>query len=93
MPKSDFVELAVLRDPDGLGVVAPITVRKRPNGFVQISFAVFKEFERGGETQRTSFLNRRHIGALRKLLDEIESFFEKERDRIFEGERAGRGAV
>jgi len=80
---SPFVEIARLRDPDDLGLVAPITIKTRPNGYVAFSFAIFKEFERAdGETQRSSFLNDRHIDAAHKLLDAVERRIEIERDRV-----------
>lgn len=89
MSKSEFVELATLRDPDGMGLVAPITVRERENGYKAFSFAVFKEFERkeGGETQRTAYLNERHIVGLRKLIDRVEERIRLEQDKLHEGRR------
>lgn len=80
---SPFTEIARLRDPDDLGLVAPITVKRKPNGYVAFSFAIFKEFERpDGDIQRTSFLNDRHIDAAHKLLDAVERRIELERDRV-----------
>ena len=87
---SPFTEIARLRDPDDLGLVAPITIKTKPNGYVAFSFAIFKEFERSdGETRRSSFLNDRHIDAAHKLLDAVEKRIEIERDRVRAIRRAG----
>lgn len=87
---SPFVEIARLRDPDDLGLVAPITIKRKPNGYVAFSFAIFKEFERSdGETKRSSFLNDRHIEAAHKLLDAVEKRIEIERDRVRAKRRTG----
>jgi hypothetical protein len=83
VPKDDFVEVATLRDPDGLGLVAPVTMRVKENGYTSFSFALFKEFEKNGETQRTAFLNDRHLPAARRLLDEIESRIALESDKLW----------
>jgi hypothetical protein len=82
MTRSDFVELDVLHDPDGLGLVAPITVRENA-GYKAFSFAIFKEFERkeGGPTQRTAYMNERHLVAARKLLDLVETRIRAEQDK------------
>jgi hypothetical protein len=82
MTKSDFVELATLRDPEGLGLIALINVKDKPNGYKSFSFALFKEFERGGATERTAFLNERHLGAARKLLDMVEKRIRAEQDKL-----------
>jgi hypothetical protein len=89
MSRNDFVEVDVLRDPDGLGLVAPITARVKPNGFTAFSFAIFKEFERapGHPTQRTSYMNERHISAMHKLLDRVEKRIAEEQDKIHTARR------
>jgi len=93
MAKSEFIEIDCLRDPDNLGLVAPITIKEKPNGYIAFSFAIFKEFERGGgPTQRSSYLNDRHIDAAHKLLDAIERRIEIERDRVWERRRRDRSA-
>lgn len=70
---SDFVTLDTLYDPDGSGVLAVVTVREQSSGFRVYSFAFFKEFEKDGVTKRTAYLNDRHIGVARRLLDKIEA--------------------
>ena len=87
MAKSEFNEVAIISDPDGLGLVASITVRERDNGYQTFSFAIFKEFDRGGDVQRTVYLNARHVGAVRKLLDRVEERIELETDKIHETRR------
>lgn len=82
--KSDYEEIAVLRDPDGMGLIAPITRFRKGNGYYAFSFAIQKEFERtpGGPTERTSFMNDRHILSIRKLLDEVERRIAIEQDKL-----------
>lgn len=84
MTKSEFTEIEVIRDPEGLGLIASITMREKANGYVAFSFAIFKEFERsvGGATQRTSYMNDRHIEAARKLLDHVERRISEEKDKL-----------
>ena len=89
---SPFTEIARLRDPDDLGLVAPITIKTKPNGYVAFSFAIFKEFEgASGQAKRTSFLNDRHIDAAHKLLDAVEKRIEIERDRVRASRRTDAG--
>lgn len=95
MSKNDYELIDTLRDPDDLGLVSVITMRDRENGYRAFSFAFFKEFERkeGGPTQRTSYLNERHIPAARKLLDQTERRIAQERDRVHQGRRDRRQAA
>ena len=88
--KSDYEEIAVLRDPDGLGLIAPITRLKKGNGYHSFSFAIMKEFERtpGGPTQRSSFLNVRHIPGVIKLIESAEKMIESEKDKLLANRRS-----
>lgn len=90
--RSDYEEIAVLRDPDGLGLIAPITRLKKGNGYHSFSFALMKEFERkeGAPVERSSFLNERHIAAAHKLLDEVDQFIAKEKDKLLVERRQAR---
>lgn len=65
-----------IEDPDGL--VAVIT-EQRDTG--RMSFAVFREFERGGRTCQTAYVQTRHIAAYRRLLDDLEVRAEELEDR------------
>lgn len=78
-----------MRDPDGLGLIAPITRFKKPNGYYAFSFAIMKEFERreGGPVERSSFLNERHIAAAHKLLGMVAIRIAEEQDRILNERR------
>ena len=79
---AEFREVVVLKDPDGVGLVAPITVRDHPNGFCVYSFAIFKEYtDSKGEVRRTNFLNKRHIGAAVKLLRLVSERLELEHEK------------
>jgi hypothetical protein len=79
-----FTEIDLLRleGDDDVGLVAPITAREKSPGHVVLSFAIMKEFERGAITERTSYLNQRHIDAARKLLDMVEERLMLEKERI-----------
>ena len=55
-PNSKFEEIDTLRNPFGL--VAVIT---RTCATHQLSVAFYKEFDRGGEVRRTTFVQRRHL--------------------------------
>jgi len=92
MSRSEYVELDTIHDPEGMGLVSHITMRKKPSGYLVYSFAIFKEFERneGGPTQRTSYLTDRHFGALRKLVDLTEERIRVEQDKMHTGRRAVR---
>lgn len=85
-----FTTLVELKDPDGMGVVAIITTKRRPTGYMSYSFALKKEFELNGETKRSAFLQDRHIGAARKLLDMVEERIREEQDKLFTTRRHGR---
>ncbi len=88
--RSDYEEIAVLRDPDGFGLIAPVTRFKKGNGYQAFSFAIMKEFERkaGAPVERSSFLNERHIAAAHKLLDEVGKFIAGEQDKLNTERRA-----
>lgn len=69
--RQEYEEIDAIKDPDGMGLVAPITRMIKPNGYQSFSYAIMKEFERfpGGPTERSSFLNERHAEAAHKLID------------------------
>lgn len=73
MAKSEFQIITTLRDEES-GLVGVITHLERHKGFSGFSFALFKEFKRspGSPTERTSYLNERHLGPARRMLDAIE---------------------
>jgi len=79
-----FREIDLLRLPgdQDIGLVAPITVKESGSGHVILSFAIMKEFERGAVTERTSYLNQRHIDAARRLLDMVEERLMLEKERV-----------
>jgi len=85
MPRSDFREVKVLQDPDG--VVAVISERVATG---HVSFMLGREFDRAGETRRSSFLARRHIDGARRLLDTLEGELDAIEDRTRAEKRAAR---
>lgn len=66
--KSEYEDIDAIRDVDG--VVAVISSRKGAPG--QMAVAFFKEFTRNGEVGRSAFLQRRHLAALRRLIERAE---------------------
>jgi len=75
-----FREIALISDTE-TGVIGTIQVRDR-NGVPDLSWAIMKEFDRDGRTERSAFLKKRHIGAVRKILDELEERLDREEDRL-----------
>jgi hypothetical protein len=71
-----YEEVAVIRDPDGL--IAVISKKKDSDYF---SFAILKEFDREERRVRSSFLNRRHVPAIKRLLTKVEEYLDLEADR------------
>lgn len=80
----DHVVLEEIRDPDS-GLLVVITKKQKYTGYVGFSFAFFKEFERqaGSETERSTWLNDRHIGAARRLLDLAEECIQREKEKLW----------
>lgn len=64
--RTQFREIEVIRHPECEGVVAVISERLS-NG--NLSFMLAKEFERDGETTRTTFLARRHVDKAQRILE------------------------
>ena len=87
MARSEYEEVAILRD-DESGVVAVIT-RKIATDF--LSYGFMKEFERDGQTVRTSFLSRRHGDAVRRLLPRVEEWIDAEVERSSAARRTAVG--
>lgn len=73
---ANFKVLEIVRDPDG--VIAVITERTRDG---RISFSIAREIERNGKLDRTAFLARRHLPAVRRLLDDLTDRLELAEDR------------
>ena len=67
MSRNRYKEVEVLRDPEGVSAV--ITERTNTG---HLSFRIQKEYEDHGEIKVTSFLSRRHIPAIRRILEQIE---------------------
>lgn len=74
--RDDYPEVALITESDG--VVAVITKKA---GTEFLSFSLQKQFERDGKVVRTSFLNRRHVASVRKLLLRVEEYLDQEADR------------
>lgn len=77
-----FRIVETIRDPDG--VVAVITERIKDG---RISFMLSREFEIGGKTQRSNYLNTRHLPAVRRMLADLEDRLELAEDQAREKKR------
>jgi len=75
-PNENFKIVEIVRDPDG--IVAVITERANDG---RISFSIQRELDRNGRTERTSFLARRHLPAVRRLLDDLVDRLETAEDK------------
>ncbi len=82
MPKDNYRDLEILRDEDG---VLALISEHIPTG--RLSFMIAREFERGGETMRTAFLQRRHLSAAHRILDQLEAELDTLEDRTREAKR------
>ena len=71
-----YQEVEDIRDPDGITIV--ITERIDTG---HLSFRILKEYENHGEVKTTSYLGRRHIPAIRRLLQLLEDRLEIQVDR------------
>jgi hypothetical protein len=78
---TSYSEACVLTD--GL-VVVPITFRVLDSGQKLFSFAFLRTYTTRGSTERTPWLFRKHIGAVRALLDQLEHALTAEEQRAQE---------
>lgn len=74
-PPPAFAIVDKVRDSSGLVV----TITKRVKDGV-VSFAIGKEFDRGGRTAESMYLNRRHLPALLKLLERLGPVLDQAED-------------
>jgi hypothetical protein len=63
MTENHYREIETIKDPDG--VIAVITQRMDTG---HLSFRIQKEYEAGGQVRATSYLGRRHIEAIERLV-------------------------
>jgi len=81
-PHPAYREVERVRDPDG--VIAVISERIKTG---QMTFALSKEYEQDGRTRTSSYLSRRHIDGIRRLLNDLEERLEGLEDRARSGHR------
>lgn len=72
-----YKEIETLRDPDG--VIAVITQRLDTG---HLSYRIQKEFESNGEVKATSYMGRRHLAAVGRLLPLIADRLDVHVDRL-----------
>ena len=85
--RNGYEDIDTLRDPSGAVIILS---KRRSNG--QISFALMKEFDRDGVTEKTAFLQRRHIDGAIKLLQIAAEEMDKLTDEELVTERDARDA-
>lgn len=68
-PHPRFEDVASFQHPSGVVIVVTKKV-----GESRHSFSILKTY--GDGTKRTSFLNRRHVSAVRELLDQVEEWLD-----------------
>ncbi len=83
MAKDNYRDIELVRDEEG--VVALISEHILSG---RLSFMIAREFERGGDTMRTAFLQRRHLSAAHRILDQLEAKLDSLEDRTREAKRA-----
>lgn len=79
-----FTVVDTVVHPDG--VIAVVTERIRDG---RISFMISREFEIDGKTQRSAYLNTRHIPAVVQLLGDLSERLELIEDRARARKRNG----
>lgn len=78
---ANFSPVTEIRDDDGI-LVAPITSRRDKTDTLRFSFACLRTIRRGEELAQTHWLQKHHIPALRRLLDEVEDFLVREEEKV-----------
>jgi hypothetical protein len=58
-----YEDVKTIRDPKGLCAVIS---KKLPQGDLSVAF--FKEFDRGGQTERSGFMSRRHLSQMPAMI-------------------------
>lgn len=66
-PSHGYEDIDEVKDPDG---VVAVVSRRRSTGALTVGF--FKEFERNGIRERTSFFEVKHFAAVRRILSVVE---------------------
>lgn len=88
MPRSGtgsaYEDIDEIKDVDG--VVAVISERKK-GGILSVAF--FKEFDREGSTERSAFLQRRHLDGVERLLPIVRERLDAIGDKLAAARRAG----
>jgi len=84
---TDYTEVAVLASGD---LKARITRRVSNIGVTQYAYQFFRTFVSAGEERQTSWLNPRHLGSIPRLLVDIATAIEADKEGIPRG-AAGNG--
>lgn len=75
-PNNAYITLDPIRHPEG--VTAILTQRVKDG---TITFSLVKEYDLNGSTQKTPFFGRRHIPAIRQVLNDLADRLEAQEDR------------
>ncbi len=74
--KSGYTDINKIEDPDG---VVAIISRRNFNG--DLTVGVYREYDRDGVTEKTSFMPVRQIDAAIRVLQAAKNFMEQPQDR------------
>lgn len=80
MPREDFEEVFTLTDADGI-VTAIVTTRKNAS-YPRFACSFQREFEKGGQLEKTHWMLKRHLHALLHLIPEVIERLELEEEKI-----------
>lgn len=72
-PITDHKEVATIRRP---GIVCVITARV-VGGASRLSFSFYKEYDKGGETRQTHWLEKRHAHVVAGMMEELIETLER----------------
>lgn len=86
---SGYREIARIEDPDGILAI----ISSRVNGPPLVTIGLYKQFDRDGETTKTSFWGLKQLAAVRRVIDIAATRAQEEEDKLriaWEATKAGR---
>lgn len=86
MSDNTFVPVTEFVDEDGI-VLVPVTARDA-RGTRRFSFAFLRKIQKAEGEGRTHWLQRHHLAAVRKLIDQLDDWLQREEEKLRVGKRA-----
>lgn len=77
-PRSGYIEIARIKDPDGIMAI----ISSRVNGPPLVTIGIYKVFDRDGEEQKTSFWGIRQTPAVLRVVALAETRAREEEDKL-----------